>query len=198
VYVPPTASTGYAQINFQVPLNWNNPASFSPASLTVLQVGSLDTLTPVWPSSGGFYSDPNGFATAQHADFTVVSSQNPAHPGETISVYADDFFRTYPPPPIGYPTPAQPLFTPVYVGPFGDLYLQARPLKDAANPNGDNCPSSNPVRITFIGLAPGLIGTEQINFLIPANQPPGDLYLFFAVTPLSSPPFTRVLGEHSN
>jgi uncharacterized protein (TIGR03437 family) len=202
IYVPPNASTSGAQINFQVPWDWNRTAAISPSTLTVGQgeIGPYDQLTPIPVSRGGFYSDQNGFAAAQHGDFTTVTTLNPAHAGETLTVYADDFFSTYPPPPIGYPTPPQPLFI---GGLSANLYLQFRPLKDAANPNGDNCPVSDPIKVTFLGLGPGLVGTEQINFVIPANQSPGDLYLFFAVPLSPSNPIgigscTYTVADHSN
>jgi uncharacterized protein (TIGR03437 family) len=43
------------------------------------------------------------------------------------------------------------------------------------------CPTSTPqLKTSFIGLAPGQVGLEQVNFVVPANQQPGDWPLFIA------------------
>ena len=43
---------------------------------------------------GGFFSDATGFAISQHtSDISPVATANPAHPGETITVYADGFYQ---------------------------------------------------------------------------------------------------------
>ena len=44
---------------------------------------------------------------------------------------------------------------------------------------GNTFPSTLPLQTTFEGLAPGMVGVEQINFVIPANQQPGTFSLFY-------------------
>ena len=90
-----------AQINFQVPLERNVSLPSLPSSYP----GSLSacgaTPIPLPPQSewGGFFADATGHAIAQHAsDYGIVTVQNPAHAGETIIVYANDFFPVWPPP----------------------------------------------------------------------------------------------------
>jgi hypothetical protein len=144
----------------------------------------LFVVVPRW---GGFFSDQNGLAIAQHAaDYSTVTSQNPAHAGETILVYATGFFRVWPPSPVGFPAPQQPLFLSTVPIPMntGYLFLQAPPqvfgpLGPPAGGSGGSCANTPAVRVTFEGLAPGLVGVEQINFVVPANQQPGDWALFF-------------------
>ena len=47
---------------------------------------------PLPAGLGGFFSDATGFAISQHtSDISPVATANPAHPGETITVYADGF-----------------------------------------------------------------------------------------------------------
>jgi len=175
------------QINFQVPMERNSTAGSYPdtGTLSIVQHMALssDTYTPLPQEGlGGFFSDANGYAIAQHAsDFTPVTVQNPAHPGEAIVVYADDFFQTWPPPPIAIPTPAQPLFTSAPIGYeryfAGGLYLQQYPQPDI---HGFRVANTPPLQVGFAGLAPGQIGVEQINLVVPANQAPGDWPLFYS------------------
>jgi uncharacterized protein (TIGR03437 family) len=187
VVIPPAG--GLAQINFQVPLerNFENPLSSQPGTLEVdLSIGGSIALSPLAaaPVFGGFFSDGKGYAIAQHAaDYSRVAIDNPAHPGETIIVYADDVFKVWPPPPIGFPVPATPLFQYQpkllsYRPDPGHLYLQAYP-GTAPPPLSGSHPNTPPLAILFQGLVPGLVGVEQINFVVPADQQSGDWALFF-------------------
>jgi len=108
-----------------------------------------------------------------------VTAQNPAHSGETIIVYANNFFTVWPPPPIGFPTPSQPLFVPMtpYPGTTGYLFLQSPP-QVLPGLNKGSCANTPALNVTFEGLAPGLVGVEQINFVVPSLSP-GNYALFF-------------------
>jgi hypothetical protein len=124
----------------------------------------------------------NGFAIARHAsDSSAVTAENPARAGEMIIAYANDFFRVWPPPPIGVPVPEQPQFqfiselaTVFRIARF--LYLQDYPQPDA---RGNTWTSTPALQITFAGLAVGQIGVEEIRFVVPADKQPGDWALFF-------------------
>lgn len=144
--------------------------------------GGTVALAPLPPAAmGGFFADANGNAVGQHAsDYRPVTTQNPAHPGETIIVYADDFFAVWPPPPLGIATPTKPVYE--YNAQLAasnndyccDLYLEKYPGSGGA-------PGNPPLTVSFLGLAPGMTGVEQINFVVPTNQPPGNWALFFSV-----------------
>jgi uncharacterized protein (TIGR03437 family) len=174
-----------AQINFQVPIERNaslfNPPDGYPGILSTCGVLGVIPLPPQsqW---GGFFADATGHAAAQHAsDYSPVTLQNPAHPGETIIAYADDFFPVWPSPPVGFPAPQQPLFQllpGVIRGAANHLYLQDYPQLDFKGRSYANTPA---LQMTFQGLAPGLVGVEQINFVVPVNQQPGDWALFFNI-----------------
>jgi uncharacterized protein (TIGR03437 family) len=189
VYIPAPGQNVYGQINIQVPLEWNTAAAGAARSdLLVKQGGQYDDITPLplsYPPWGGFFSDQNGYVIALHSDYSLVTTQNPARPGEAILAYADDFFRVWPPPPIAFPVPQQLLFTSTGTAPIGTgyLFLQDPPTVVPPNPiaggPGGSCANTPAVQITFEGLAPGLIGVEQINFVVPANQQPGNWTLFF-------------------
>lgn len=193
VYLPADESTP-AQIVFQVPLERNSTIP----SDGILDIPRLDIRLPtsndvgIWfdpnpyaaVGPGAFFSDPDGYVLAEHAsDHSPVTLNNPARPGETITAYANDLFPVWPPPPIGIPVPQQPRFQ--YAPELaasragadsGYLFLQDYPPYDQSAPTYTNTPA---LKILFQGLAPGKIGIEQIDFVVPQNQPPGDWALFF-------------------
>lgn len=188
VVVTTAGSANYAQINFQVPMERNASLRGSQAGgyagyLSTCGAPSLNTLPPL--PMGSFFTDNNGYAIAQHAaDYSPVTPANPAHPGETLIGYADDAYEVWPPPPIGIAAPFQPLFQSTggpesqYPGSYfatGYLYLQGIPEPDI---KGNTHPNTLPLKILFAGLAPGMIGVQQINFVVPANQPQGTTSCF--------------------
>jgi uncharacterized protein (TIGR03437 family) len=206
VYIPDAPQIEEGQINFQVPMARNSEGyqlggtDTSVLVVTVLinpSVPNFDTgataafQTPLSPpGQGAFFSDENGYARARHAsDDSPVTIDNPAHPAETILVDADDFFDVWPPPPMGIPVPDQPAFQfdprlPNWYFLNGDLYLQDYP--NFSNRTG-SIPNTPPIQIVSRGLAVGQIGVEEIGFVVPTNQPPGDWALFFNVNHVSSP-----------
>jgi len=135
---------------------------------------------------GGWYNDSNGYLLAEHtSDGSPVTHANPARAGETISVFANDFFTVWPPPPIGVPVPPTPRyeFSPDLSSPLtasGKGYDQGRLfLQPYDDPSGKFCASTPAVRIVYQGLAVGKIGVQQVDFVVPAKQTPGDWPLFF-------------------
>jgi uncharacterized protein (TIGR03437 family) len=198
VFIPGPGQSTPGQINFQVPVERN--ATYNPG--TSQDAGTLVLETPAGNISrgiiyrnpdvpGGWFADPNGYVIAEHAsDYSPVTLQNPAHAGENIIAYGNDFFTVWPPPPIAIPVPPQPLFqTPslpdntIQNGAV-HLYLQAYPaiILPGFGPTPSGSFTSTPaIPVLFEGLAPGMIGVEQINFTVPADQGPGDWALFFNV-----------------
>jgi hypothetical protein len=180
----------YAQINFQVPMERNVSLPNSGAYAGFLTACGAEPLQPLpQQSAGGFFADANGYVIAQHAsDYSLVTPQNPAHPGESIVAYADDVFPVWPPPTIGIPTPDQPLFQQTD-GLFVSGYLYLQPYPTAVNLGGGGPgmpiimgypPSTQPLQTTFMGMAPGMVGVQQINFVAPTNEPAGTILpLFF-------------------
>jgi hypothetical protein len=136
---------------------------------------------------GAFFSGANGYAIARHvSDSSLVTAQNPAHPGESIIAYADDFFMTWPPPPIAVPASSQVAFHVDY--PFirnpGHLYLQTYPTPiTMCSPSPGPCVGSvtNTPALTIhsMGLLAGAVGVEEINFVVPSSQKAGNWALFF-------------------
>jgi uncharacterized protein (TIGR03437 family) len=195
VFIPPAGASTLGQINIQVPLERNTTLRSEGVDaggyLGVVQKGGFAILTKLPVSGlGGFLSDGSGYLVAQHAsESTPVTLDNPAHPGEAIIAFANDFFAVWPPPPIGFPAPDQPVFQifasksrPFYA--FDDSYLYLQEYPEIIPPGVTGFPSGSfthtpALEITFRGLAPGQIGVEQIVFVVPNNQQPGDWALFF-------------------
>jgi uncharacterized protein (TIGR03437 family) len=188
VAIPSKGQNG--QINIQVPLERNatlqSDGSDSGGTLEVRQQSEGDAVSPLTPPTwGGFLMDENGYAIAQHAsDYRQVTIQNPARPGETIIVYATDFFMVWPPPPMGFAVPLDPLFqsiAPVQAN-YG-LYLQDYPVPTipicGGCGGGGSFTDTPALQILFQGLAPALVGIEQINFVVPVHQAAGDWALFY-------------------
>lgn len=197
VTITSSGQAANAQINLQVPLERNVSTFISenyPGFLSACGAAAAVTPLPALPLWGGFFADANGFAAAQHAsDYSLVTTQNPAHAGETIIAYADDFFPVWPFPPVGFAVPLQPVFgilsaqvASIRGGSPNYLYLQTYPQLDYRGASWTNTP---PVQTTFEGLAPGQVGVEQINFVVPANQQPGNWALFFNIGSCTTPPF---------
>jgi len=196
--VIPSDPTASAQINIQVPLERNatlgniniGTGGLSPGGTVIVNGAVLSPLPEA--GLGGFFQDANGYLIAEHAsDGSLVTLQSPAHAGEQIIAFADDFFPVWPPPPTGVPAPSAYAFfantgdAQEVLGQYGnDLYLQ----KYAPNPACNNVPecggyytytTTPAISIAAETLAPNLIGVEEIVFTVPANQQPGDWALFF-------------------
>jgi uncharacterized protein (TIGR03437 family) len=195
--IVPSDASAYVQVNFQVPLSANasllyeyfgaGPSYSGYISVSDGVNNAVRNETGNVPQWGGFFSGADGYAIARHAsDSSLVTSQNPAHPGESIIAYADDFFMTWPRPPIAIPAPAQVTFQPDYslrVSP-GNLYLQAYPNPvSTCTPNPGLCngpaPDTPALTISSMGLAVGSVGLEEVNFVVPSNQRSGTFALFF-------------------
>ena len=192
VTVPPPGSSNDTEVVFQVPAERNVSLyeQYAPGDVAVFVYGPGGSthwiLSPLpKPTTGGFFGDADRYALAQHAaDYSPVTVSNPAHAGESIIAYADDLFGVWPEPPMGVPAPAQPVITDVLDAGTFSLYLQTYPPLTAPDPishqGGGYFPATPPLTTTFLGLAPGQVGIQQINFTVPANQQPGDWALFYA------------------
>lgn len=114
----------------------------------------VNTTTP------GIFTIPSGgvgSAAALHADGSLVSSSNPAQPGETISVYLTGLGAVSPTINDGTPGPSSPLST---TSSTITAYI--------------NGASST---ISFAGIAPGLVGLYQINLQVPTGTTSGTVTL---------------------
>ncbi len=108
-------------------------------------------LAPVAPGIAVF---GDGSVIAQHADFSLVTTQNPAHRGETLVMYLVGMGATNPAVASGQPAPV------------AEPFARALAVPTVAI---DNLPS----QIGYAGMTPGGVGLFQINFTVPANARTG-------------------------
>ena len=158
---------GYQQVNFQVPQEavFANDGS---AAITVTQNGATGTAIaqsyPLNIGPGEFFTFPNSpYGAFQHAtDYSSVTIANPAHGGETIIGYLTGLPRTVPVVPTGQASPFSPLAVVPQTIPISTSFVDLYTVRPSAVTN-------------FLGLAPGLVGVYQVNFILPSSVGPGDL-----------------------
>lgn len=174
---------GYQQINVQVP--WEGQRA--PLYVEVFQNG-IRAHTEETQTSGFsvFFADANGYGIVQHAaDYSLVTTQNPAHAGEYLVAYGINLGPVDNTPSSGMPAPAQPLAISVAPG----------------SPENGICRMDDVVSIgsanavpQYVGLTPGSVGVYQVNFQVPASAGVGDLPLTLTRT-LTANPFGACQGS---
>jgi uncharacterized protein (TIGR03437 family) len=153
------------QINIQIP---DDAASNQqlPIVLSVNNALTVPQMLTVVPATPGVLSANDGptppdvqngaHIIAQHsADFSLVSSSNPAKPGEFLVMYLVGMGATNPSVASGTASPTMPL---------GKVTAQPNVTVD-----------SQPATVAFAGLTPGFVGLYQINFQVPKGAKSGEL-----------------------
>jgi len=149
-YPAPLLYVGPGQINFLVPGNLRT----GPVPVRVVRQGVTGpevtiTLVDAVPQ---FFPTPDGYAIAQHADYSVVTPDHPAVAGEMVVIYATGLGITQP-----NPSPGE---IPAYPGLIAQLHALRVSVGGAVLP---------PERILYAGLTPGWAGLYQINLFLPDN-----------------------------
>ena len=137
-------------------VDFQAPFTLTPGTVASVQVqyggqSSASTQIEVVSAFAGVFTiqtNGAGQAVARNQDGTVNSSAEPAARGSFVSLYATGLGGTTPGATAGTAGPRSPL---------------AR-VDDVAVLVG-----GVPANVTFAGLAPGLVGTYQINFQVPSN-----------------------------
>jgi uncharacterized protein (TIGR03437 family) len=129
------------------------------------EVSNKVTLYTSLTAPGVFTLNQAGFGPGAilHADYSLVTPENPARIGEAVLVFLTGLGVTDPPVPDGAAGPVHPLSQ------VTDPNLQAFI-------DGQNAP------IAFSGLAPGLAGLYQLNVYIPPGVQSGPVYLDVSTT----------------
>lgn len=132
------------------------------AQIQVVNDGAAsNTVTmAVGATAPGVFSVPPGglgYGAVLHQDGTLVTTSNPAQPGETVSVFATGLGAV------------NPLVADGAAGPSSTLSQTTGTI--AADVSGTTA------KVTFAGLAPGLAGLYQVNVTIPTGLTAGDNYL---------------------
>jgi hypothetical protein len=94
-------------------------------------------------------------AVAVHADYSLVTTQNPARPGDAITLYGVGFGPVTPLPATGAPAGGSP--------------------PSVMNPNPIVGVSAHNATVQFAGLSPGSVGLYQFNIVVPDGLGIGDL-----------------------
>jgi uncharacterized protein (TIGR03437 family) len=143
LYVSPT------QINLLVQSDLN-PGN---ATLYIVRQGIYGPQIPITliPSAPQLFTTSDGFAIAQHADYSMVTANAPANPGEIIVLYGTGLGATDPPPD---PNGVIPLFPGRVTTPVQVLL---------------NGTALDPGLIKYAGLTPGCAGVYQVNVQLPSE-----------------------------
>jgi uncharacterized protein (TIGR03437 family) len=143
LYVSPT------QINLLVQSNLLSGS----ATLYVVRQGIYGPQIPITliPSAPQLFATSDGFAIAQHADYSMITTNAPANPGEIIVLYGTGLGATDPPPD---PDGVIPLFP-------GQVTTAVQVLLNGT--------ALDPSLIKYAGLTPGSAGVYQVNVQLP-NQ----------------------------
>jgi uncharacterized protein (TIGR03437 family) len=161
---------GQEQINFQVPWEVQGEpippqAQLSPIVVTAKPAASIvvvnnGAVSPALRAS--FYdiqpaliTSDGSNAIAVHADYSLVTDQNPARPGETITLYGVGFGPVTPLPPAGTPAGGSP---PSTMNPLPSAFIGATSAS-----------------VSYAGLSPGSVGLYQFNVAVPDGLGAGDL-----------------------
>lgn len=95
------------------------------------------------------------FAVAQHANGSLISPASPAHPGETVVVYATGLGRTAPD---------------ILYGNVSNMALSIRYMSEfVVLIDGVPC---DPANIYYAGITPGYAGLYQVNLRLPTYTGP--------------------------
>lgn len=161
----PLSFVSASQINLQVPFATSEPF----ATLQVTTNGAVSNKVTLYTNlsapgiftltnNGGAFPAGIGPAAVLHADYSLVTPENPAKAGETLQLYATGLGSVTPPVDDGVPAPSDILST-VDDGVFIDIFDQ-----NFVDSQAD---------VSFAGLAPGFAGLYQINFTVPSGVASG-------------------------
>ncbi len=158
---------GLQQINVQVPFGIESPDT---ATVVIESNGAIVTVSdvPILSAQPGifeFFLGNTQFAAALHADFKVVTPDNPARPGEVILLFLTGLGPTDPPVDTNVTGPIPPVETEFEV----TITLDGA---DAQNLG------------SF--YAPNLVTAYQVNFRVPADAQSGNLVLQVSADGVSS------------
>ena len=162
---------GYQQVNFQVPWeavfrysDQNPPAAPDGCEVTVRQ-GSFSATQSFYhvAVAADLPFTPDFLGAFQHgADWSTITRDHPALPGETVTLYLTALPQTEPEVPTGAAAPFSPLA--VVPQPVTASFARSVLLRldgEAITP-------------LFVGRTPGSVGLYQINFTVPPGTPAGD------------------------
>jgi uncharacterized protein (TIGR03437 family) len=160
---------GQEQINFQVP--WEVQGTPIPrvrispiitttqpaVSIVVVNNGTLSPAlrAPFFNVQPAIITSDGTHAVAVHADYSLVTSQNPARPGDVITLYGVGFGPVMPSSATGAPAGGSP--------------------PSVMTPNPTVSINAHNATMLYAGLSPGSVGLYQFNMMVPDGLGIGDL-----------------------
>jgi uncharacterized protein (TIGR03437 family) len=154
IQIPYATSEAYATVQVIT----NGKPSNGITLYTNLSAPGVFTLT----SNDGTFPPGVGPAAALHADYSLVTADNPAKGGETLQLFVTGLGSVTPAVADGVPAPSNPLS---FVDDFVSVDILDQNLVDSQ------------ANVSFAGLAPGFAGLYQINFEVPSGVASGLAYL---------------------
>lgn len=149
-----------AQVNIQVPYESAGPNP--QANIVEVRFNGQTGFATPQQASAGIFVLPSGIAAIQHAsDYSLVTLQNPVHPGETVIIYA---------------TGLGPVQTPVPSG-------MGATGPDPVVPGCSAASYTNAGQILYEGLTPGFPGLYQLNVQLSQYLASGVNYIYLASFP---------------
>ena len=112
------------------------------------------TLALFAPGIFSMNASGTGQGAVLDSNYKLVDPSNPTTAGNTIQIYCTGLGAVTNPPPDGFPTPFGPLVTTLT-------------MPTVRIGNGD-------APVLFSGLAPGLVGVNQVNVQVPTGITPGN------------------------
>ncbi|MGB7759844.1 MAG: family 20 glycosylhydrolase [Bryobacteraceae bacterium] len=145
-----------AQANIQIPWELAGQTQATFAATAWGEAGAAQTvnLAPFSPGIFGMNAQGSGQGAIQDASYRLVDSSNPAAPGSLVSIYCTGLGAVTNQPPTGSPAPISPL---------AETTTKPTVLIGGATAG-----------VQFSGLAPGLVGTYQVNAVVPSGAATGD------------------------
>jgi uncharacterized protein (TIGR03437 family) len=158
---------GQQQINFQVPWEVANQTT---ATIEVLRSGvvSQSATVPVVAAQPGiinYSSGGNNFGVILHANYQLADIGHPVQAGETVLIYCTGLGVVHSPPADGAAASGQTTI--------------ATPVVTIGGISG---------AVPFSGLAPGFVGLNQVNVVIPQVVPSGNQPVVLKMGSAASPP----------
>jgi uncharacterized protein (TIGR03437 family) len=149
------------------PLYYVSPTQITFLVPTDLRPGDMDFFTThdglagphvrvtLHDAAPGLYPSGPGMIASTHADGTVITKANPAHPGETVVLYGTGLGRTYPELQTGL---IELIAAPIRLLSELSVRVAGTPLDGQS--------------IQYAGLTPGTPGLYQVNLVLPKQLAP--------------------------
>ena len=170
----PLYYTSPNQINAQLPADLVPDHEYQVLVLSNTSYSTPDTIR-IAPATPGVARLANGQVIAQHQDFSQVTPDSPAKPGDYLVIYLAGMGLTDTPVAAGVLSPSSP---PASVSVPASLTLDGKP-----------------VPVLFAGLTPGFVGLYQMNFQVPADARSGSLELRITQVGMAANSSVLVVGK---